>query len=99
MMETGRYISDADVCFSALLFLVAQGLKGETTKVVSPDAGGVYRAKRFRDGLSKLGVDAGLAMIVKVRSSRRGAEKQSNQHDRASILLTRFLPLSLIVCS
>lgn len=44
------------------------GLKGETTKVVSPDAGGVYRAKRFRDGLSKLGVDAGLAMIVKQRT-------------------------------
>lgn len=44
------------------------GLNGETTKVVSPDAGGVYRAKRFRDGLSKLGVDAGLAMIVKQRT-------------------------------
>jgi ribose-phosphate pyrophosphokinase len=43
-------------------------LTGETTKVVSPDAGGVYRAKRFRDGLSKLGVDAGLAMIVKQRT-------------------------------
>lgn len=44
------------------------GLKAETTKVVSPDAGGVYRAKRFRDGLSKIGVDAGLAMIVKQRT-------------------------------
>jgi ribose-phosphate pyrophosphokinase len=44
------------------------GLKAETTKVVSPDAGGVYRAKKFRDGLSKIGVDAGLAMIVKQRT-------------------------------
>lgn len=34
---------------------------------MSPDAGGVYRAKRFRDGLQKYGVDAGLAMIVKQR--------------------------------
>src|SRR4051812_30835144 len=50
------------------LCLFAQGLKGETTKVVSPDAGGVYRAKRFRDGLSKTGVDAGLAMIIKQRT-------------------------------
>jgi hypothetical protein len=33
---------------------------------VSPDAGGVYRAKRFRESLGKLGVDAGMAMIVKV---------------------------------
>jgi phosphoribosylpyrophosphate synthetase len=44
------------------------GLKDETTKVVSPDAGGVYRAKRFRDGLKAHGVDAGLAMIVKVNN-------------------------------
>jgi ribose-phosphate pyrophosphokinase len=44
------------------------GLSAETTKVVSPDAGGVYRAKRFRDGLSSMGVDAGLAMIVKQRT-------------------------------
>jgi len=51
-----------------LPFFKEMGLRGETTKVVSPDAGGVYRAKRFRDGLSKLGVDAGLAMIVKQRT-------------------------------
>lgn len=35
--------------------------------IVSPDAGGVYRAKRFRDSLNLLGVDCGLAMIVKQR--------------------------------
>jgi len=37
--------------------------------IVSPDAGGVYRAKRFRDGLKKIGVECGLAMIVKQRQS------------------------------
>ncbi|MCB1136594.1 MAG: ribose-phosphate pyrophosphokinase, partial [Chlamydiia bacterium] len=36
--------------------------------VVSPDAGGVERAKRFRDGMEKRGVDADLAVIVKQRS-------------------------------
>jgi len=43
------------------------GLKGDSTVVVSPDAGGVHRAKNFRDGLNKLGIDAGLAMIIKQR--------------------------------
>lgn len=39
--------------------------------VVSPDAGGVYRAKKFRDGLNQTHrVDADLAMIIK---QRRGA--------------------------
>lgn len=51
----------------ALPFFADLGLSPDTTKVVSPDAGGVYRAKRFRDGLKALGVDAGLAMIVKQR--------------------------------
>lgn len=40
---------------------------GSSTKIVSPDAGGVYRAKRFRDGLKEYGIDAGLAMIIKQR--------------------------------
>ena len=36
--------------------------------IVSPDAGGVYRVKKFRDGLmAKYGVDAGVAMIIKQR--------------------------------
>jgi len=35
--------------------------------VVSPDAGGVFRAKSFRDKLNELGVDSSLAMIVKQR--------------------------------
>jgi len=36
--------------------------------IVSPDAGGVYRAKKFREGLAqKYDLDAGLAMIIKQR--------------------------------
>lgn len=51
----------------ALPFFEQLGIDGDTCKVVSPDAGGVYRAKRFRDGLKGKGIDAGLAMIVKQR--------------------------------
>merc|ERR1712070_404241 len=37
--------------------------------IVSPDAGGVYRAKKFRQGLAqKYDIEAGLALIVKQRS-------------------------------
>lgn len=50
-----------------LEYFTTLGLSSETTKVISPDAGGVYRAKRFRDGLSERGIDAGLAMIIKQR--------------------------------
>lgn len=35
--------------------------------MVSPDAGGVTRAKMFRDGLSGIGVDVTMAMIIKQR--------------------------------
>lgn len=35
--------------------------------VVSPDAGGVYRAKKFREGLDSQGHQTGLAMIIKQR--------------------------------
>eukprot|EP01006_Ploeotia_vitrea_P013933 TRINITY_DN36663_c0_g1_i1.p1 TRINITY_DN36663_c0_g1~~TRINITY_DN36663_c0_g1_i1.p1 ORF type:complete len:436 (-),score=217.91 TRINITY_DN36663_c0_g1_i1:79-1335(-) len=41
--------------------------KGMNVTVVSPDAGGVHRAKHFRDGLKRYGVDASLAMIIKQR--------------------------------
>merc|ERR1719384_816860 len=51
----------------ALPYFEKIGLKPEKTVIVSPDAGGVYRAKRFRDGLKSVGIDAGLAMIVKQR--------------------------------
>lgn len=48
--------------------------------VVSPDAGGVYRAKKFREGLAaKYDVDAGLAMIIKQRA-------KANEVDRMDLV-------------
>lgn len=44
--------------------------------IVSPDAGGVYRAKKFREALQKKHeVDCGLAMIVKQRARAGEIEK------------------------
>jgi len=45
--------------------------------IISPDAGGVYRAKQFREGLNnaKPGADAGLAMIIKQRVKAGQIEK------------------------
>jgi ribose-phosphate pyrophosphokinase len=43
--------------------------------VISPDAGGVERAKKFIEGLSWHGVDAGLAIIVKQRAGAGIVEK------------------------
>lgn len=44
------------------------GIEDDDVVVVSPDAGGVYRAKKFRDGLQQMGMkNTGLAMIVKQR--------------------------------
>jgi ribose-phosphate pyrophosphokinase len=51
----------------ALPYFQSLGLKSGELKVVSPDAGGVYRAKRFREMLKSAGLDAGLAMIIKQR--------------------------------
>lgn len=44
------------------------GLDGDNLVIVSPDAGGVYRANEFRKGLKTVNLDAGLAMIVKQRA-------------------------------
>uniref|UniRef100_A0A7S3LRJ7 ribose-phosphate diphosphokinase n=1 Tax=Aplanochytrium stocchinoi TaxID=215587 RepID=A0A7S3LRJ7_9STRA len=47
-------------------YFLEKGL--ENPVVVSPDAGGVYRAKKFLEGLNKnQNIDAGLAMIIKQR--------------------------------
>lgn len=44
--------------------------------IVSPDAGGVYRAKQFREALSrKHDMDCGLAMIVKQRAKANEIER------------------------
>lgn len=44
--------------------------------IVSPDAGGVYRAKQFRESLSKkYQVDSSLAMIIKQRAKANDIER------------------------
>jgi ribose-phosphate pyrophosphokinase len=58
-----------------LEYFASLGLNSETTKVISPDAGGVYRAKSFRDGLAERGIDAGLAMIIKQRVKANAIER------------------------
>jgi ribose-phosphate pyrophosphokinase len=45
--------------------------------VVSPDAGGLERAKKFIEGLNWHGVDAGLAVIVKQRAGAGVIEKMN----------------------
>lgn len=48
----------------------------ENAIVVSPDAGGVYRAKQFREGLNhNTHLDAGLAMIIKQRPKAGQVER------------------------
>lgn len=59
--------------FSVVFGVVRSGLclvrDDRRAVVVSPDAGGVYRAKKFREGLAqRYGLDAGLAMIIKQRA-------------------------------
>jgi ribose-phosphate pyrophosphokinase len=63
--------------------LVAVKYWGERTSdplvnpvIVSPDAGGVYRAKKFREQMDKRhGIKAGLAMIIKQRQKAGEIEK------------------------
>lgn len=47
---------------------VLQRRESSKVTVVSPDAGGVERAKKFQDGLRRFGIDAEFAMISKTRS-------------------------------
>ena len=53
--------------------------------IVSPDAGGVYRVKKFRDGMmTKHGIDAGVAMIIK----QRGKPGQIDSMDLVSAVVS-----------
>lgn len=54
-----------DGAVTALMYF--KNLALENTIIISPDAGGVHRAKAFRDALKKIGCNAGLAMIIKQR--------------------------------
>lgn len=58
--------------------------------VVSPDAGGVYRAKKFREGLAyRYGLDAGLAMIIKQRAKANEVGKHECRQRRRSVDVSR----------
>ena len=46
--------------------------------VVSPDAGGVARAKMFREGLEASGMRASLAMIIPRTAHEHGADDDEN---------------------
>lgn len=64
-LESGNLSDPLQFFFAVALYLCHTYL----TVVVSPDAGGVYRAKKFREGLAhRYGLDAGLAMIIKQRA-------------------------------
>jgi ribose-phosphate pyrophosphokinase len=61
---------------TGLEYFLTQNLKGENTVIISPDAGGVHRAKKFKDGLMQYGnIDAGLAMIIKQRSRANAIDR------------------------
>lgn len=58
-----------DNLYSSSVFVpYLASLKLHNPVVISPDAGGVARAKKFRELLGKKGVEAGLGMIVKQRA-------------------------------
>jgi ribose-phosphate pyrophosphokinase len=60
----------------ALPYFRGLDIKSESTSIASPDAGGVHRAKQFRDRLKKrAGIDAGLAMIIKQRLKANAIER------------------------
>jgi ribose-phosphate pyrophosphokinase len=60
-------VDNLDAGTVGVAYFAAKGLVNPV--VVSPDAGGVYRAKQFREGLNMQApaLDAGLAMIIKQR--------------------------------
>jgi len=58
-----------DNLYSSTIFAKhAAALKMDNPVVISPDAGGVSRAKQFKGELRKHGIDAGFAMIIKQRA-------------------------------
>lgn len=60
-------VDNLDAGSVGVSYFASKGL--DNPVVVSPDAGGVYRAKQFREGLNVLApkLDASLAMIIKQR--------------------------------
>jgi len=70
--------------------------------VISPDAGGVYRAKKFKEGLeNKYEMEAGLAMIIKQRA-RAGSIDQmdlvGNVKDADCIIVDDMIDTAGTMC-
>jgi ribose-phosphate pyrophosphokinase len=63
-----RHIPVDNLYASSALAPYFASKKLQKTVIVSPDAGGVERAKRFQELLAAYGVDAQLAMIIKQRA-------------------------------
>ena len=66
--------------------------------MVSPDAGGVKRAKVFQDGLTALGVKADLAMIIKQRVKADGESNQAVGQVSSHIGSQYNQPGLIVVC-
>ena len=68
-----------DNLFAAPIFVRYFSMKQDLMHpvIVSPDAGGVDRAKKFIEGLAWHGIDAGLAVIIKQRAGAGVIEKMN----------------------
>ncbi|EAA19316.1 phosphoribosylpyrophosphate synthetase [Plasmodium yoelii yoelii] len=70
--------------------------------IVSPDAGGVYRARKFQDGLNYRGMsDCGIAMLIKQRSKPNEIEKMDlvgNVYDSDVIIVDDMIDTSGTLC-
>ncbi|EUD69145.1 ribose-phosphate pyrophosphokinase [Plasmodium inui San Antonio 1] len=70
--------------------------------IVSPDAGGVYRARKFQDGLNHRGVsECGIAMLIKQRTKPNEIEKMDlvgNVYDSDVIIVDDMIDTSGTLC-
>ncbi|SBT41349.1 phosphoribosylpyrophosphate synthetase, putative [Plasmodium ovale wallikeri] len=70
--------------------------------IVSPDAGGVYRARKFQDGLNYRGIsDCGIAMLIKQRTKPNEIEKMDlvgNVYDSDVIIVDDMIDTSGTLC-
>ena len=70
-----NFISGPGSGKTTLAALTFANLKLNDPIVISPDAGGVQRAKLFRETLEKLGVESGFGIIIKQRAEAGIIEK------------------------
>ena len=57
----------------------------QNVAVVSPDAGGVARAKMFKEGLEAQGIKATLAMIIKQRHTNEPNDRSENKYESGPV--------------